>query len=90
MLSKGDLPVVPDTQENREWIAGHVHAMHVSHLDMLRVNLALSDQASTLSTSVCKDDHILIAGTAGYSQSVSVQTFKGIFLEFALDCLCRL
>ena len=29
--------------------------MAVSHLDALRVNLALSDQATTLSTSVCKD-----------------------------------
>ena len=72
MLSKSELPVVPDTQETwrglqniyflsmvrlgcqaasaQSWLK-----KSILHLDVLRVNLGLADQVTTLSTSGCKD-----------------------------------
>ena len=52
----------------------------VSHLDEFRVNLALAEQATTFSTSGCRD--FLIAGAAGYGHIISVGVLKCIVLEF--------
>ena len=67
MLRKGELPVASDTRKGLQNIRFPLMVMlgyqaasaqsrlkkAVSHLDVLRTNLALSDQATTLSTFGC-------------------------------------
>ena len=62
----------------------------VLHLDVLRVNLALSDQVTTLSTSGCKDAMIMSLLQALWA-IISIDSNIGILLEFGqeivhLDC----
>ena len=76
MLSKGELSVLSDTQENREGMmnirfpsmvmlgcqaasAQSRLRKAITPLAVLRVNLALSDHATILSTSCCKDATIM-------------------------------
>ena len=62
----------------------------VSHLDVLKANVALTDNATTLSTSGCKDATIM-SSLRALQVIISIGTHKGILLEFGqaivyVDC----
>ena len=59
----------------------------VSHLDVLRFNFALSDQATTLPTSGCEDATIMSS-----VRDISIGTHKGLLLKHSqeivyVDCV---
>ena len=56
----------------------------VSLLDVLRVNLALTDQATTLSTSGCENASIMSLLRALWA-IISTGTYKGILPEFGQE-----
>ena len=100
MLCKGGLPVVPDTKENREWIAEHPSCINCDVGLPGRICTAQTEEGYLTFGCVkgqsrlirpsdhfiyfrlqgCHD-HVLIAGTTGYQQIISIVTHKGIHLE---------
>ena len=107
MVCKGELPLVSDTQENREGIAEHPFSIHgdvglpgrfckVQAEEGCIAFGCVKGQSRFISPSdhfiyfwlLGRRDHVLIAGTTGYQQIISIGTHKGILHEFGQGIIC--